>query len=123
MSDLFPYESPAGTTVLGEYQRQVRKQPLRWLLPVAIAVFSVFLVRDYVVPPDSDDLTWSMMRTADIELSVAQGVDGWPSLMLWIAGLETEEETLEWVGEEVALLVTEGDLTEVGRKAQSGLSG
>ena len=42
MSDLFPYEGPVGTTVLGEYQRQANKQPLRWLLPVAIAMFPHF---------------------------------------------------------------------------------
>ena len=117
MSDLFPYEGPVGTTFLGEYQRQAQKQPLRWLLPFAIAVFSVVLIRGYLEPASKEDQTWSAMRTADIELAAAQGSADWPDWVLWIVGLESEEDTLEWLAEEMSLMSEEDRLTSEGEEA------
>ncbi|MGJ8722987.1 MAG: CPBP family intramembrane glutamic endopeptidase [Roseibacillus sp.] len=123
MSDFSPYECPVGTTVLGEYQRQARKRPLWWLLPLAVAVFTVFLVRDYLEAPDEEDLTWSVMRTADIELSVAQGAKGWPNWVNWMVGLESEEEALKWMAQEVSLMRAKGSLTLEGEKAAQWIIG
>lgn len=119
MSDLFPYEGAVGTSVLGEYQRLARKRPVRWLLPIAIAVFSILLVKVYLEPAAEDDLTWSVIRTADTELSVAQGVEGWPDWVLWFAGLEAEEEALKWIAKEASGMTAEGRLSAEGEVAMA----
>ena len=82
-------------------------------------MFSIVFIRDYLEPLDEEDLSWSITRTADIELSVAQGAEGWPGWVRWFVGLDSEEETLDWIATEVALLADEGKLTEEGTEVAS----
>ena len=58
-----------------------------------------------------------MIRTADIELSAAQGAEDWPSWVRWVVGVDWEEETLHWIATEVALMAEEGKLTVEGSEA------
>ena len=122
MFDLHPKKGSLGVPTLGEYQRQARQRPLWWLLPVVIAIFSVSLVSGYLDEPDREELTWSMIRTADVELSVAQGAEGWPNWFLWMVSLESEEETLDWIAREAALMFADGELTKEGAQVSIALT-
>ena len=62
-------------------------------------------------------MTWSVLRTADVELSAAQGAEDWPGWVRWLVGLESEEETLDWIATEVGLMADKGKLTETGTVA------
>lgn len=80
------------------------------------------LVKDTREEPDPWETTWSAIATADAELSAAIYANDWPSWVRWLAGVESEEEALEWMSEEFEKLAASGDLTKQGLEASRYLS-
>lgn len=115
-NDLFPYNQTQSETVLSEYQHLARKPSRSWFFRVVIAVFIVSLIRGYRDGGDPDYATWSMLRTADAELSVASQARDWPTWIRWLTEVESEEETLTWIVEEMEEHQAKGLLQPYGQE-------
>ena len=122
MPDLYPYEVPSGTTILGEYRRQAQKEPkFVWLL-VALGIYLLVFASEYNQKEEPWEVSWSAMTTAEAELSAAIYADDWPGWLRWFADLESEKEALEWMSEEFEKLAALDALDKDGMEAGKMLS-
>lgn len=113
-NDLFPYNRVRQETVLGEYQWMVRKPVRLWIFWIVLVVFVHSIATGYLDGPDPEGATWSMIRTADAELAVASEAADWPDWLRWLAEVESEEETLAWIIEEMEQHQEDGFLQSHG---------
>lgn len=126
---LYPYQSDTSSSTLSAYRRlrDERIPPIFfWFI---LAPFLLWMVFNWGNDSEAGSSTWSALRTAETELTVASGAQHWPVLLKRLAGIESVEETAEtlWKGfrelDERELLTLQGQQAIAGLGAVAGATG
>lgn len=119
---MFPYSVERRLSDLGAYQRQARRQPVLWILLLALLVHVGTIVHGYKNSANSSEATWSALRTADIELSAAIHANDWPGWLRWVCDLESEDEALARTVKGFEALEQKGLLDKQGLEVATNLA-
>ena len=114
--ELFPSGQSQPLSDLQRYRRQARRPLNRWILIVVVALFAGSIAMNFLDEGDPEYATWSMLRSADADLTIAREAESWPAWACCLADLESERETLEDIIEEMTRHQAKGILTSEGEE-------